>query len=430
MRKARPERIRFTFSDDATGSVPLELPTQRHWIAGLVFFTFFVVFAVVAGGMIARISLHDAREVLGFMMMLFDVFWVIGWSAGVLVLGTLAALFLFYRESARLANGKLVHVPRLGPLKVVCEYDLAEIANLRLEEAKDGQSVRIRFDYGNGRARIGDVMPREAGVAVMEKIRRAIPMSASLVVENPPRAGTGSDAGYLERKAALRASDDDAGAASRRAPALSSPTTIALVAANLLPLAGVLFFGWDLAHVMVLYWAESAIIGVYTALKLCVVGKIAAVFAVPFFIGHFGSFMAAHFVFVYGIFVRGLQSGPADWGAPEALVAVFQPLWPALLALTVSHGVSFVVNFIGRGERAGETIETLMIGPYKRIIVMHFTVIVGGVLVMLLATPLPALVLLVLLKTAVDLHFHRREHAGKQGRSSFDSTSERSARTD
>jgi hypothetical protein len=71
-----------------------------------------------------------------------------------------------------------------------------------------------------------------------------------------------------------------------------------------------------------------------------------------------------------------------------------------------------------------------MIGPYKRIVVMHFTILVGGALVMLLDTPLPALVLLVLLKTAVDSHLHRREHARKQGRSSFDSTPERSGRTD
>ena len=124
--------------------------------------------------------------------------------------------------------------------------------------------------------------------------------------------------------------------------------------------------------------------------------------------------MAAHFVFVYGIFVRGLQSGPADWGTLEGLIEVFQPLWPALLALAVSHGVSFGFNFIRRREYVDESIQTLMLAPYNRIVVMHVTILLGGAFVLLLETPLPALVLLVLLKTAVDARFHGREHVKAQ----------------
>jgi hypothetical protein len=165
---------------------------------------------------------------------------------------------------------------------------------------------------------------------------------------------------------------------------------------------------------MILYWAESAIIGLYTVLKLCVVTKVMAIIVVPFFIGHFGAFMAVHFVFVYGIFVRGLQSGPADWGTLEGIAELFQPLLPVLLALAVSHGVSFGMNFIRRREYVGESMQTLMIAPYNRIIIMHVTLIVGGGLVLMLETPLPALALLVLLKTALDARFHRREHLKAQ----------------
>jgi hypothetical protein len=52
-----------------------------------------------------------------------------------------------------------------------------------------------------------------------------------------------------------------------------------------------------------------------------------------------------------------------------------------------------------------------MMAPYRRIIVMHLTIIFGGWLVLLLETPAPALALLVALKTVVDLRAHRREHA-------------------
>jgi hypothetical protein len=408
--------MRFTFSDDAAGAVPLDLLSRRHWLPGVIFAVFFAVFLAVAVGTTLRISGHRVEDVASLMMMMFEVFWVIGWSVGVVLLGMLALLFFFYRESARIKDGRLVHVPRLGPFKLVCEYELAKVRNLRLDESRDG-TARVRFDYANGSAGIGDAMAPADAQALMEKIRGAMPMPASLGVD-PPRAGAGSEAGYLERKAALGPSAD-AGARTHPVPPLSSPATLALIAANLFPLLGVLVFGWELAHVMVLYWAESAVIGFYTALKLCGVAKLMALAVVPFFVGHFGGFMAAHFLFVYGFFLRGFESGPADFGALEGLVEVFAPVWPALVALFVSHGLSFALNFIGRREYESETITTLMTAPYRRIIVMHMTLIFGGGLVMALDTPAPALALLVVLKTLADLRAHRREHQKNGVRSEF-----------
>ena len=48
--------------------------------------------------------------------------------------------------------------------------------------------------------------------------------------------------------------------------------------------------------------------------------------------------------------------------------------------------------------------------PYTRVIILHVVVLVGGFLVMLLGQPLPALVLLVVLKTGFDLRAHLAEH--------------------
>lgn len=167
MRKARPQCVRYTLFDDGAGAIPIPLPTQRHWVPGLIIAVFFLVFASVLVGMIYRMDLHRMRDVFDLMTFLFDAFWMIGWSVGVLILGVLTFLFLFYRESARIENGRLVHVPRMGPLKIVCEYDINGISNLRLEPAKDGQLARIRFDYAGGRARLGDAMtPEDAQAAI------------------------------------------------------------------------------------------------------------------------------------------------------------------------------------------------------------------------------------------------------------------------
>jgi hypothetical protein len=163
--------------------------------------------------------------------------------------------------------------------------------------------------------------------------------------------------------------------------------------------------------VMLLFWAESGVIAFYTVLKMAIVGRWLAVVAAPFFLAHFGAFMAIHFLFIYELFVRGLHHTGPDPRALEALTGVFAPLWPALLALWVSHGVSFAINYLRRGEHRGATLSALMNAPYKRVMVMQLTLIAGGGLLMALGTPVPALALLVALKIAADLRSHRNERS-------------------
>jgi hypothetical protein len=138
-----------------------------------------------------------------------------------------------------------------------------------------------------------------------------------------------------------------------------------------------------------------------------------ALFAGPFFIGHYGAFMVVHLLFIYALFQDGMDN--RDSSAAEVF-ADFAILWPALLALFISHGISYVQNFIGRREYRGRQIRDQMGEPYKRIIVMHVTIIFGGMLTMMLGTLLPALAMLILLKTAVDLKAHLAEHgSGRAG---------------
>lgn len=198
-------------------------------------------------------------------------------------------------------------------------------------------------------------------------------------------------------------------------PSLASLSGLALIGANLIPLAGVLFFGWDLASVIVLFWAESAVIGFYTVLKMAIVGKLPAIFAVPFFMGHYGGFMAMHFLLIYTLFMRGPHAAGTEPGVREALLGIFAPLWPSLAVLFLSHGVSFFQNFLGRREYEGTTMTVLMTAPYNRIIVMQLALIFGGWIILLLKSPVPALALLILLKTALDFTAHRQEHARGRG---------------
>ena len=121
--------------------------------------------------------------------------------------------------------------------------------------------------------------------------------------------------------------------------------------------------------------------------------------------------MAGHFLLIYAFFVRGVDAGGPAPAAREALTAIFNPLWLPLAGLFISHGVSFVDNFLGRREYAGATMKALMIAPYNRILVMQLALIFGGWIILLLKSPVPALALFILLKIVLDFTAHRKEHS-------------------
>jgi hypothetical protein len=185
------------------------------------------------------------------------------------------------------------------------------------------------------------------------------------------------------------------------------------VAANFAVLAGAVFYGWDLGMVMLLYWAESAIIGVFNLCKIVVIGRWAALLAAPFFAGHFGGFMAVHFLFLYALFIEGPAgfSGGTDLAEVAAL---FAGLWPALAILFFSHAFSFFRNFLGRKEYAERTVSYQMHEPYSRVIFMHLVLIFGGGLVMMLGDSEPVLLGIIVLKTAVDVWSHMRERKARK----------------
>jgi len=225
------------------------------------------------------------------------------------------------------------------------------------------------------------------------------------VAEGTGAASAGSGAGAA---AGATPGERSAGA---RPPSWTSASVVSLLLANVVPLVGVLWLGWDLDLVMVLFWAENGIIGFYSLLRLIRVSGWAAIVLGPFFLVHFGGFMAGHFIFIYALFVQEGAEFPMG-STLGALRGLLVPLLPALVALAISHGVSFVTNFLKRREFEERSPSNQMAEPYRRVIILHVTIIFGGWVILTLGAPVWALVLLVGLKTGTDLWAHRREHAG------------------
>jgi hypothetical protein len=202
---------------------------------------------------------------------------------------------------------------------------------------------------------------------------------------------------------------------------LRKPSVVLLVLANLIPLAGVVFWSWDLFGLVLLYWMETGIIGLFAIIHMAIAARWGALFMVPFFCVHFGGFMLGHLFFLVIMF-GGARS--TDIAHLQALVVTQLDdvsLWIALAALCVSHGYSFVLNvkrhFEPQPLKRHATVApdppdtgSLMTAPYQRVIIMHLTIIFGAMLAQWLGSNAWAFALLVVLKTAVDLAAHVRKN--------------------
>jgi len=210
----------------------------------------------------------------------------------------------------------------------------------------------------------------------------------------------------------------------------------ALIVANLVPLVGVLWFGWDVWGILIIYWLENGIVGLFNVLKMRraegledgsstssaetrrrlnsfkINGRPPSgsdkAALVPFFVMHYGIFWVVHGLFVlllptFG--AMGADDAPVFGTTLDPLAIVF-----VLACLFISHGLSYRLNYIGRGEYLRTTAAQQMFAPYGRLVVLHITIIFGAILIGMTGAPAAAIVVLVLLKIALDLGLHLAEH--------------------
>ena len=189
----------------------------------------------------------------------------------------------------------------------------------------------------------------------------------------------------------------------------------ALIAANLLPLVGVLLWDWDVFLLLLLFWCENVIIGVFGIARLIVAtdsdNAVEGLFLPAFFLVHYGGFMFGHFMLLFAMYSSyaagiGQSAEPADYYR----MVIENLHWLAVVALFISHGWSFVENYMGNREHENLRPGTAMALPYRRMMITHVALLVGGFFLVDRGQPLAGLVLLVILKIALDVTFHRREH--------------------
>ncbi|NMB80157.1 MAG: hypothetical protein GYA23_13795 [Methanomicrobiales archaeon] len=203
-----------------------------------------------------------------------------------------------------------------------------------------------------------------------------------------------------------------------------TPPVIGLIIANLVTIGLAILQNWDTATILFTFWLQSIIIGLFSAVKLLTAdtallaeelgkaeewtgrGPVASrgrvwtykILVAGFFLFHYGLF---HLFYYFLFFYEG-EFGPVEYmaGSGGIICGIF----------FLSHLFSFL--FHNRTEkRGGDYMAMAILIPYNRIVPMHLTMIIGGMIAAFLQligieTVLPLLVVFLLLKMYMDVRMH------------------------
>jgi hypothetical protein len=182
-----------------------------------------------------------------------------------------------------------------------------------------------------------------------------------------------------------------------------------LAAANATALAVALWQDWSIGSLMLIYWAQSVIIGLSYCARILALERFSTenftindrpveptaatkVQVALFFVGHYGLFHAAYLVFL---------------AVEPTLATRFDAwFWACVAAFAINHAWSYRYNR-DLDRQGTPNIGTLMMTPYLRIVPMHVMILFGH----LLGATAAAVLLFGLLKSLADIGMHLAEHA-------------------
>lgn len=221
-------------------------------------------------------------------------------------------------------------------------------------------------------------------------------------------------------------------------------SVIAMVLANMTPIIGILFLHWDTLVVISLYWSETLIVGFYAILKFVFApaqrvkfGK--KLIVIPLFSWFFGWFISGYGIAIVFFFVifPNLNKPESEWSVSMPEGDFFNALWPGPLALfqlgieaarvlyyvvpigvgiplfflMMSHGVSFVNDYLVKGNRHHVNFGQLLGYPFARVFILHIALMVGGFLIFLFSPNMVIVICLVIVKCWMEVTLYQRQQS-------------------
>jgi Family of unknown function (DUF6498) len=208
------------------------------------------------------------------------------------------------------------------------------------------------------------------------------------------------------------------------------PSTVLVLVADLIPLAGILWWDWDAFVLLMLYWMETAVIAFWALARVFMVAggpyqsgisfianmapRLGLTF---FFLVHASGFMGAHLLFLWVVFSG--KWGQTIHNPHDFIHQMVLPyhLWVPLGMTFVARGIAFVRDMLSRRtlgtalaaattqQQQNDAIGGIVGGLYGRIILMHITILAGVGVAKMIGSIGPY-VLLIAIKTAFDVLIH------------------------
>jgi hypothetical protein len=197
------------------------------------------------------------------------------------------------------------------------------------------------------------------------------------------------------------------------------PSALILAAANIIPLVGVLYWRWDLFLLLFLYWTDTAIIGFWMIVQAFReppggMHRAGLGVSVVFLTFHAGMFMGVHFLFLWALFSGPWRERVHDGTGFLEAVILQTGLWVPIFVMFIGRGLVTLIDL--RKAYSWATSTAMPPEPpasrarspihafYARIVVMHLTILGGAFLAQAVGTIAP-LIVMIALKTAIDLGF-------------------------
>lgn len=189
-------------------------------------------------------------------------------------------------------------------------------------------------------------------------------------------------------------------------------TGLLIVLINLIPVYGVLNWGWQSFDLIFLYWLENLVIGFFMLLGILIrrypeAGEIVmSMISIPFTAFHYTVFCIFHGIFIAAIFSK-LEAGRDPLEAFYSLVIIeVQSLDVkiALVALFIMHFFQWIKDKIDSNfiTEPGKLIFT----SYIRIVITHLTIFICGFFLSSAGNPAIGLLFIVVIKIVSDVYFY------------------------
>lgn len=202
----------------------------------------------------------------------------------------------------------------------------------------------------------------------------------------------------------------------------------AIVVGNATPFVAFLMWNIDLHTLLVVYWLEVGVVGAVTTAKIRRAEGIDNPKSLPDWeyslmgsdesrtirslVGKpqkrvFREFLGTYAVF-WGFLAFPVFSVPNDFASVDAASPLV--VLGAVAALSVTHLVSYRVDFIGSREYEQKGPVTLLVEPFPRLYGLLAAVFLAGAAITFSGSPAGLLVVIVGTKTYVDVRAQRQEH--------------------